>query len=209
MAKKSRRKKPGPPARYGYRPTLTIRLTEPVYERIKRAAAKLGKSLSEQIEDVLTACGDLETAHRQLEDMRANTAKMHAMAASLLTDAWETRTAARVHALRAAAIAIMREEGRPRRLMLDIDAVFAEAKEIERGIHGGKPPVADLGTLAGLWTAEEDQRALAILQESKRLIADAWAKIRAGEEAGAPELGPAATDMADEAQAAVPQDETA
>jgi hypothetical protein len=50
MARKKIKRKPGPPARYGRRPTLTIRLQEPLYRTIKKSAAEHGKSISEEIE---------------------------------------------------------------------------------------------------------------------------------------------------------------
>jgi hypothetical protein len=54
MAHKKTKRKPGPPARYGRRPTLTIRLQQPLYRTIKKTAGEHGKSLSEEIEDRLT-----------------------------------------------------------------------------------------------------------------------------------------------------------
>jgi hypothetical protein len=48
-----KKRKPGPPAHYGRRPTLTIRLQMPLYRMIKKSAAKHGKSISEEIEDRL------------------------------------------------------------------------------------------------------------------------------------------------------------
>jgi hypothetical protein len=132
MAAKKAKRKPGPPARYGYRPTLTIRLQEPLYEDNKAAALAHGKSLSEEIEDRLQTVADLETAKRQLEDMRENTTKMHAMAASVLRDAHAARSAARVEALRKAGYQIIREiDGTPRRVIVDLDTLLAEADGVE------------------------------------------------------------------------------
>src|SRR5262245_20537968 len=195
-AKKKARRKPGPPARYGRRPTLTIRLQEPVYRTIQQSAAEHGKSLSEEIEDRLETSLDLETARLQLEEMREATTKMHAMAASVLSDAARERTTARVQAIRAAGLAILREiEGQPTRVIIDLETLLAEADGIARGLRSGflppdKPPPALEAPRP--MTAEEAQRALAELEEIKRrldaaveatLAADAAAARKPGDEA--------------------------
>jgi hypothetical protein len=159
MATKSRkgRKKPGPPAKYGYRPTLTIRLQEPIYERIKDAAFQHGKSLSEEIEDQLQLIDDLATAERQLESMRDATSKMHRMAASVLADAAAERTAVRVKNLRDAGLQILREEGIPKSVTIPIEMLYMEAKLIEQSPSDKsepnneqqQPPEAGSGTGSG------------------------------------------------------------
>ena len=139
MAQKKQKKpkrKPGPAARYGYRPTLTIRLQEHVYERIKAAAYKHGKSLSEEIEDQLGLIDDLGTAQDQLETLKLRVErmhdtedKMHRMAASVLRDAGVARTAAYVQAIRDAGFQILREvEGKPDQVIISRDVLQAEAK---------------------------------------------------------------------------------
>jgi hypothetical protein len=128
--KRAKRLKPGPPARYGYRPTLTIRLQEPLYEVIKAAAFEHGKSLSEEIEDRLGLIDDLETAKRQLESMREASDKMHRIAASVLHDATVARTAARIQALRDAGFRILREveDGKATQVIISLEVLEAEAK---------------------------------------------------------------------------------
>jgi hypothetical protein len=135
MAEKKTKRKPGPPARYGYRPTLTIRLTEPVYEAIKAAAATHGKSLSEEIEDRLQTISDLEAAQRQLEwtcqeagEIRRAAIEMQDVARSLIREANAARTAARVQAYRDAGFRILREiEGEPMRVIISTETLDAEA----------------------------------------------------------------------------------
>jgi hypothetical protein len=178
MAKKKRKKR-GPPARYGYRPTLTVRLQIPLYERIKEAAAAHGKSLSEEIEDRLGLLMDTEFAQRDLEQTRRIAAKEHAMAAGLLanaaaerTAARAERTAARVQLVRAAGLVVLREaEGRPSRVVVEFETLMAEADGIARALRSGfvdpeNPPRDEVRKL----TAEEEQRLLAELDEVRRKL---------------------------------------
>src|SRR5262245_7783437 len=191
MASKKARRKPGPPAKYGRRPTLTVRLQLPLYRTIKESAAAHGKSISEEIESRLETLADLETARRELEQMRAVTTKEYAAAASVLKDAGEVRSAARVQALRAAGLVILREiEGRPSRVILDIETLLAEADGIARGLRSGfsasEEPLPNTKTVRPM-TAEEAQRVdeelLRTLEEIKRTIDDAVAKTLAADAA--------------------------
>jgi hypothetical protein len=116
MAKKSR-KKPGPPARYGYRPTLTIRLQEPLYEAIKRAAERHGKSLSEEIEDTLEAAREVE---RDREEAR-----------QILREATAARRAHRVQALREAGFRLLRESDGTVNVVVPVELLHAEADIIQ------------------------------------------------------------------------------
>lgn len=135
MTTKKVKRKPGPPARYGYRPTLTIRLTEPVYEAIKAAATAHGKSLSEEIEDRLGTVAALDAAQRHLEEARQEAAElrraaieMHEIARSLVREAHAARGAARVQAYRDAGFRILREiEGKPMRVIISTETLDAEA----------------------------------------------------------------------------------
>jgi hypothetical protein len=175
MTRKAAKRKPGPPARYGRRPTLTIRLQKPVYRAIKESAAAHGKSLSEEIEDRLETCLDVETARRQLEEIRAATAKMHAIAASVLRDAAAERSAARALTLRAAGLMILREvEGRPTRVIVDLETLLSDADGIARAFRSGffdkTPPAIEPGRPM---TLEEERRALEELEAIKRKLDEA------------------------------------
>jgi hypothetical protein len=117
MARKSRRK-PGPPARYGYRPTLTIRLQDPVYRVVKAKAEKLGKSLSETIEDTLEA--SLVEIERQLEDARR-----------LAREASAARSAARVQAIRDAGFRLLREADGKISVLVPVELLHAEANIVQ------------------------------------------------------------------------------
>jgi hypothetical protein len=130
MRKAKKRRKPGPAARYGYRPTLTIRLTEPVYKAIKTAAGKHGKSLSEQIEDTLTRLGEIDALY---EDAR-----------KALREANEIRSASKVQAYRDAGFRILREvEGRPTRVIVTTELLDAEAGVTEGFIEDPAKGKAD------------------------------------------------------------------
>jgi hypothetical protein len=176
MARKKIKRKPGPPARYGYRPTLTIRLQEPLYRTIKKTAAEHGKSISEEIEDRLGTIADSETA-------RAEMTKMLAEAKAVLD-------AARVQALRVAGLMILREiEGRPTRVIVDLETLLAEADGVARAMRSGffpgeSPPAIEAPRPM---TAEEAARAS---EEIKRTIdevrtraADAKAASKSDDEA--------------------------
>jgi hypothetical protein len=195
MARKAK-KRPGPPARYGRRPTLTIRLQEPLYRAIKKSAAEHGKSLSEEIEDQLSTLGDLETARRELEQMRAITTKEYAAAASVLKDAGEVRSAARVQAIRAAGLQILREiEGRPTRVIVELETLLAEADGLAGGLRSGffageNPPAAEAPRPM---TAEEGERLMRELEEIKQSLKTVVEKTLAAD-AGAEEAARSKSD---------------
>jgi hypothetical protein len=117
MPRKSSRK-PGPPARYGHRPTLTIRLQDHVYRAVKAKAEKLGKSLSETIEDTLET--SLVEIERQLEEARR-----------LAREASAARTAARVQAIRDAGCRLLREADGKINVVVPVELLHAEADIIQ------------------------------------------------------------------------------
>lgn len=57
-SKRKPKKKRGPAPKFGRRPTLTIRVQEPLYLQIKDAAADVGRSISEEIESRLQRQSD-------------------------------------------------------------------------------------------------------------------------------------------------------
>jgi hypothetical protein len=124
MAPRKSKRKPGPPARYGYRPTLTIRLQEALYDTIKKAAGKHGKSLSEEIEDTLEASRNIDRLRTEAEQRLAD-------ARRLLREANAVRDAAHVQAIRDAGFAILREfEGQPSRVIISTERLLAEAAQV-------------------------------------------------------------------------------
>jgi hypothetical protein len=178
MAPKKVRLKPGPPARYGRRPTLTIRLQEPLYRTIKKSAAQHGKSLSEEIEDRLGRDAGWE-------ETKADINKMKAEAAAQLD-------AARVHAYRAAGLQILREiEGRPTRVVIDLETLLAEADGIARGLRSGfedknHPPAIEPPRPM---TAEESQRLMEEIEAIKRRLEAAMEKTRSADAAASDKSG--------------------
>jgi hypothetical protein len=100
---------------------------------------------------------------------------MRAQAAALVS-------AARVQAIRAAGLVILREiEGKPTRAIIDLETLLAEADGLARGLRGGfttedAPPPAS-GAPRSM-TLEEEKRLLAELEESRRTIRDAMEQAR-------------------------------
>jgi hypothetical protein len=185
MAAKKAKRKPGPPARYGRRHVLTIRAQQHVYRAIQRAATAHGKSLSEEIEDRLETGLDLETARHQLEQMREATTKMHAMAASVLSDAAEERSAARVMALRLTGFELLRSvEGKPTRITVDVGLLRSETDSFLRSGFLPNPAAEQLPPRQEpqAMTAEENERLLREIELLRATIADLM-KRRDGEAA--------------------------
>jgi hypothetical protein len=166
MTPKRMKRKPGPPARYGYRPTLTVRLQEPLYEVIKKAAAKHGKSLSEEIEDRLEAARDIDQLRAEAEQRLAEARQM-AREASTIQDA------AHVAAYRAAGLLLLRDvEGNPTRVIVSVDMLKAEGDNFLRSgfIRQDTPPPASEPLRP--MTGEENRL---VSEEIRRLVRDATA----------------------------------
>jgi hypothetical protein len=127
-ARTPERKKPGPPKRFSYRPTLTVRLTMPLYEEIKAAAARLGKSISEEIEGRLQAAADIERDRKQAFALLDDARKM-------VREAREVRSAeqlqARVEAYRRVCVRLLGDAeavaGKPTRVIISSQYLDAEA----------------------------------------------------------------------------------
>jgi hypothetical protein len=162
----------GRPPKYagqGKRQNFSFRITEKMRERLIQSVKESGRSLSEEIEFRLDR--DLNW-----EDTKGDINKM-------LAEATAIRSAARVQALRAAALIILREtEGRPTRVIVDLETLFAEADGIARAMGAGfvageSPPVP---AAPRPMTDEEAQRTLA---EIKRTIDEAVARTRAADAA--------------------------
>lgn len=166
MAKKrAKRNKPGPPKRYGYRPTLTVRLQDKILAVIKAAAEEHGKSLSEEIEDRLGRDHAWELSKQDIEAMSAEAAT------------WTT--AARAHAMRAAGLQILRDiEGRPTRAIVDFATLIAEADGLARGLRDGWVDPNNPPTIEPLRqrTDEEEQRLQRVIDDLKRQLAAAEAE---------------------------------
>jgi hypothetical protein len=144
------------------RNNLTFRTRDDLRERLEHAAARTGRSVSEEIEFRLLRDFGWEATKGDIDEMRAQLAAMV--------------SAAQVQAIRAAGIQILREiDGKPTRVVLDLESLLAEADGVARGLRSGfvaEPPVAEP---VRPMSAEEQQRALnrALddIEEIKRTVA--------------------------------------
>jgi hypothetical protein len=168
----------GRPPKYageGKRQNFSFRITEKVRQRLIEAVKQSGRSLSEEIEYRIGLSFSFEEARGDFDKMRAETAAM--------------RSAARVEAIRAAGIQILREiEGRPTRVVIDLETLLAEADGIARGLRSGFVPMNEPPPAIEpprRMTLEEEQRAMEELEEIKRTLNEAVARTRAADEAAA------------------------
>jgi len=172
---------PGRPPKYageGKRQNFSFRITPAVRERLIAAVRESGRSLSEEIEFRIGR--DLNW-----EKTKGDIDKMLAEATAIRSDAY-------VHALRAAALLILRDiEARPRRVVIDLDTLLAEADGVMRALRSGfvddreqptKPPAprrskADEQALA--------QKAQGELESLRPQLADAERRTQAAEKKSA------------------------
>jgi hypothetical protein len=86
---------------------------------------------------------------------------------------------ARVQMVRLAALQILREvEGRPRRVVIDLETLLAEADGIARGLRSGFKPQDAPPARETPMTADEESRLLAEIEDLKRKLAAAMAQTR-------------------------------
>jgi hypothetical protein len=134
-------------------------------ERLEKAAAASGRSVSEEIEHRLNRDFGWEATKGDIDHMRERAA------------AWED--ASRIKAIRAAGLTILREiDGRPTRAVVELERLLAEADGIARGLLGTgfvddkAPPPLPTRPM----TPAEAQRALEELEQIKRLLQAAAAQ---------------------------------
>jgi len=163
----------GRPRRYapGRRPVLTFRIQEAMHNELMKAAAENQRSISEEIESRLASWAAWLKTKADIDEMRAKAA------------AWVD--AARVQAIRAAGLTILREiEGRPTRVVVDLETLLAEADGIARGLRSGfsegPPPVIEPPQPM---TAEEVQRLMEEIEAIKRRLEEAMERTRAADAA--------------------------
>src|SRR5262245_18358 len=164
----------GRPPKYagqGKRQNFSFRITPKQRERLIEAVKQSGRSLSEEIE--FRVDRDLNW-----EETKGEINKMLAEAAAI-------RSAAYVHALRAAGLMILREiEGKPTRAVVDLETLLAEADGIARGLRSGFVPqdAPSPSETPRTMTAEEEKRLLEELEDLKRQVTAAIARTRAKDE---------------------------
>jgi hypothetical protein len=172
------RRKRGRPPKYageGKRQNFSFRITAKMRERLIAAVKESGRSISEEIEFRIGLSFSFEEAKGDIDKMRAEMAAM--------------RSAARVEAIRAAGIQILREiEGRPTRVVIDLETLLAEADGIARGLRSGFVPINEPPPAIEpprRMTPEEAQRAMEELEEIKRKLNEAAERTRAADAAAA------------------------
>jgi TraY domain len=150
---------------------FSFRITPDMRERLIAAVKQSGRSLSEEVEFRLNRDLNWEQTKGDIHQMFA--------------EATAIRSAAHVQALRAAGLMILRDiEGRPTRVVVDLETLLAEADGIARGLRSGffageSPPALEPPPPM---TNEEAQRAL---EEIRRTIDEAVEKTRAADAAAA------------------------
>jgi predicted transcriptional regulator len=113
----------GRPRLKGQRPSFTFRIQRDMKERLAKMAERDRRSLSEQAELTINIYFQFEENREFIEE-----AKLEAQARI---------SAAVVNALRLAGLMILRESGRARRVIVDFDALLAEADGLLHGLRGG------------------------------------------------------------------------
>jgi hypothetical protein len=188
MARNEQPKRPrGRPPKFAgvKRQNFNFRIIPATRQQVLDSAAASGRSLSEEIEHRIGQSFEYDTARADIDKARAETLALREDVRKMLREASAIRDAAHVQAIRAAGLVILREtEGRPTRVIVDIETLLAEADGLATGLRSGffkgeSPPAPEAPRQM---TAEEAQRAL---DEIKRTLTDAVEKTRAADAAAA------------------------
>jgi hypothetical protein len=143
--------KRGRPRKYGKRLSFNFRYTVEMRKKLLDSAAKNGRSLSEEVEYRVMLGFTTEANQDDIARQFREATEMRAKAAARLS-------ADEIQAVRLAALMILRESGRARRVIIDYDALLAEGDGLLRGLRGGftadEAPVPTPPTL----TAAEAER---------------------------------------------------
>jgi hypothetical protein len=155
------------------RNNLTFRTRDELRQRLETAAAVSGRSISEEIEYRLNRDFNWEATKGDVDKVRAEAAAI--------------RSTAYVQALRLAGLTILRDiEARPRRVVIDLETLLAEADGIARGLRSGfvdekAPPPRTPAELRR--TVEEEQRLLEELADLRHRVEEMMEKTRAADAA--------------------------
>jgi hypothetical protein len=119
-AKKASRGRPRKPGKTPF----NFRMSEGLRQRLTESAEKAGLSMTEETELRLNRDFAWEASKQDIEEMKRDTAKL--------------RDTEHLIALRLAGFQIMREtDGRPTRVVVDLQSLLAEADGISRGLRSG------------------------------------------------------------------------
>jgi hypothetical protein len=160
QAKRGRPRKPG-------KTPFNFRLPHDLRQRLVESAEKAGHSLTEEAEFRLRRDFGWEATKQDIEEIKR--------------DAIKWRDAEQLTALRFVGLQILREtEGRPTRLIVDLQSLLAEADGIARGLRAGfineKAPISETRPM----TPEEERQ----IDDIKRQL-DAAKERLAAEDAAA------------------------
>ena len=162
---------PGRPKVYGKRQNFAFRVTEETRQRLIDSAMQAGRSMSEEIEFRINRDFGWEATKADIDQLKC--------------DAMVWRNADRLNVLRLVGYQILREtDGRPTRVVVDLQSLLAEADGIARGLRSGfdddttpaSPPSAER-------TADEERHMLQELEQLKRKVDEAIERTRAADEA--------------------------
>lgn len=162
--------KRGRPRKHGKTP-FNFRMSDDLRQRLIESAEKAGRSLTEEAELRLNRDFAWEATKQDIDEMKRN------------ATAW--RDADHLSVLRLVGYQILREtNGRPTRVIVDLQSLLAEADGIARGLRSGfiddnapgPSPSAER-------TADEERRLLEELEQIKRRIEEAIERTRAADEA--------------------------
>ena len=160
-------------------------------DQLRKTAAKAQRSLSDEVEHHLEQSLSLEAIKGDIDKMhaeaKATLAEARAEAKATLAEAKAALDATRVQTVRLAALYILREiEGRPTRVIIDVETLFAEADGIARGLRPGfvegTPPTLEA---TRPMTAEEAQRLMEEIEKIKHRLDEAVARTRDADAAAA------------------------
>jgi len=163
---RGRPRKPGKSA-------FNFRMSEDLRRMLEASAEKSGLSLTEEAERRLRRDYGWEAAKGDIEEMKLDAAK------------W--RDSAWLNALRFVGFQILREtDGRPTRLVVDLQSLLSEADGIARGMRSGfvDPKAPPLDAASRPMTSEEAERVLAQIEEIRREIDAAKERMAAEDAAG-------------------------
>lgn len=145
-------------------------MSDELRQRLIESAENAGRSLTEEAELRLNRDFAWEATKQDIDEMKRN------------ATAW--RDADHINVLRLVGYQILREtDGRPTRVIVDLQSLLAEADGIARGLRSGfvgdstpPPPTTER-------SADEERRLLGELEHTKRRLEEAIARTRAADEA--------------------------
>jgi hypothetical protein len=160
----------GRPRKPGKTP-FNFRMSEELRKLLVASAEKSGLSLTEEAELRLKRDFAWEATKQDIEQMKR--------------DAIKWRDADHLNVLRLVGYQILREtDGRPARLVVDLQSLLAEADGIARGLRSGFVDDNAPGSSPSAGrTADEERRLLEELEQIKRRIDEATERTRAADEA--------------------------